>query len=403
MAKFNIKKLIIFICLCLIFLVCAINFPYLVLHTLDDASIVTNAELSKLMKSNFFVTTELSSVNANDGDDTFNEYVIKYKLFNLFNITNLRVNVVADDQVYAGGNCLGFVLKSRGAVVVGGNFVLTEAGAVNPFADSGLKVGDVITYIDNNAINSISDISLYLKNFDGGAVNLTIERNGTVTDVKVTPALDTQTNTYKLGLWLKDDASGVGTLTFVNDTTGRYGSLGHAITNNANQVFDVADGNIYEANVIGVRKGERGRPGELLGLFNQTNPQGSIDSNNNYGVYGNVSEDNNLTNNKRTIQLGGRLTAKPGKAHILTTIDGYNIEKFDIEIIKTNFQNSAEEKSMVLRVTDPRLIEKTGGIVQGMSGSPIIQDGKLIGAVTHVFVNDPTKGFGLYIDWMINQ
>ncbi len=403
MRKLHLKKLIAFVCCCFVFLLVAINFPYFALTNIDEHNVITLDELHKITSNNPFVTTQLECVSADSIDEDIKEYVVKYKLFNLFNITNLKVNVVVDDQVYAGGNCLGFALKSKGAVIVGSNYVITRSGPVNPFASSGLQIGDVLIKLDDTYVNSITDITKYLSSSKGDIVNMTVNRGGNPINVSITPALDVQTNTYKLGLWLKDDASGVGTLTFVNDTTKRFGSLGHAITDSSGNVFEVSGGEIFSANVIGVNKGAKGRPGELLGLFSQSNPQGTIDKNNNYGVYGYVSDNSTLIEGKQTISLGGRLTAKPGKAQILCTIDGQNIEKFDIEIIKTNFQNSAEEKSMVLRVTDKRLLSKTGGIVQGMSGSPIIQDGKLVGAVTHVFVNDPTKGFGLYLDWMINE
>lgn len=403
MSKFTIKKSIVFLLCVAIFLLIFLNIPYNLLNTITDKNIITYEELNNIKSNSPFVTTHIECLNADSIDEDIKEYTVKYKLFNLFNITNLKVNVVADDEVYAGGNCLGFSLQSKGAVIVGSNYVITSDGIKNPFATSGLQVGDVIIKIDDNPINVVSDITKSLDVCEGRVVNLTVKRGDKTLNLNITPSLDMQTNKYKLGLWLKDDASGVGTLTFVNNTTKRFGSLGHAITNSSGQIFEVSGGEIYNANVIGVKKGERGVPGELLGIFNQSNSQGLIDKNNNYGVYGTINEDNDLILNKQAIELGGRLTAKPGKAHILTTIDGQNIEMFDIEIIKTNFQNSAEEKSMVIRVTDSKLLNKTGGIVQGMSGSPIIQDGKLVGAVTHVFVNDPTKGFGLYLDWMINE
>ncbi len=212
------------------------------------------------------------------------------------------------------------------------------------------------------------------------------------------------TNTYKLGLWVKEDAVGIGTLSFVNATTKRFGSLGHSINDSeTNECIKVSGGNIYESKILGIKKGKSGKAGELIGTFNRENVIGTVDKNCEYGVYGFVDSVETITKNKTAVDIGGRLSAKPGKAQILTCLDGDEIKAYDIEIIKTNFQSACNEKSMVLRVTDKNLIAKTGGIVQGMSGSPIIQDGKLIGAVTHVFVNDATKGFGIYIDWMLEQ
>jgi len=198
---------------------------------------------------------------------------------------------------------------------------------------------------------------------------------------------------------------GVGTLTFYNDTTKRFGSLGHAITNSTNKSnIEVTSGDIYNCKIVGVKIGYNGVAGELLGTFSLNQDSiGNVDKNCNFGVYGYMTDSKSITENKTPIELGGRVSIKPGKAKILSCIDGENIEEFDIEIIKTNYQKSENEKSMVIRVIDKELLSKTGGIVQGMSGSPIIQNGKLVGAVTHVFLNDASKGFGLYIDWMINQ
>ena len=233
---------------------------------------------------------------------------------------------------------------------------------------------------------------------------LTINRNGNIMNVGILPALDKVSNEYKLGLWVKEDAVGIGTLTFVNATTKRFGSLGHAITENgSSDPIEISGGNIYKGKILGVKKGGYGKAGELIGTFNRDNVEGIVDKNCEYGVYGFVNNVETFTDSKTSIEIGGRLSAKPGGAKILSCLNGEDIEEFDIEIIKTNFQQSCNEKSMVLRVIDEDLIKRTGGIVQGMSGSPIIQDGKLIGAVTHVFVNDATKGFGIYIDWMLEQ
>ena len=205
-------------------------------------------------------------------------------------------------------------------------------------------------------------------------------------------------------VWVKEDAVGIGTLTFINATTKRFGSLGHSINDSeTNECIKVSGGNIYKGRILGVKKGRSGEAGELKGTFSREDVVGSVDKNCEFGVYGFVNDVETFTASKTSIDVGGRLSAKPGKAKILSCLNGQDIEEFDIEIIKTNFQSSCNEKSMVLRVVDEDLISKTGGIVQGMSGSPIIQDGKLIGAVTHVFVNDATKGFGIYIDWMLEQ
>ena len=181
--------------------------------------------------------------------------------------------------------------------------------------------------------------------------------------------------------------------------------MGHPICDSETKnIINLKEGKIYKCSVLGVNKGVTGNPGELRGLFMQgKNEQGIIEKNNNYGIYGSLNNESEIFKSLTEMPIGSRVFVKPGKAQIKCCVDGERVESFDVEIIKTNYQNYSNDKSMVIRVTDERLISKTGGIVQGMSGSPIIQNGKIVGAVTHVFVNDPTKGFGVYIDWMLKQ
>lgn len=396
------KRKLILITLLLVFFFVSITFPYDVFKNLDDNMVVTFDEFERMLDGNFFLSTKVSPVSTKE--EEFERYALDYKLFNLFTIKKLKVNVIEKDRYFAGGNSLGFSLQSKGIILIGGNYILSASGIERPFEDSGLMAGDIITHIDGVEISTVSDIAEILKKYSGGELMLSVSRNGEKLEIGILPALDIQTNTYKLGLWVKEDAVGIGTLTFVNATTGRFGSLGHSINDSeTNECIEVSGGNIYKSKILGVKKGSTGRAGELMGTFNREDVIGNVDKNCEYGVYGYMSDIDKVIENKTSIEVGGRLTAKPGKAKILSCIDGDTIEQFDIEIIKTNFQSSSNQKSMVIRVTDKDLISRTGGIVQGMSGSPIIQDGKLIGAVTHVFVNDATKGFGLYIDWMMDE
>lgn len=398
----KIKRKITLIVLSLFFAVTAMFFPYDLFSKFQNEMYVTQSELSQMLTSNWLISSNVSSVKADDGD--FDKYIVNYKLFNLFNIKKLKVNIIEPDRYFAGGETLGFSLQSKGIILIGGNYILSKNGIERPFEKSGLKTGDIITKMNDIEINNVEDIAKILENFKGGSVRLSVTRNNETFEVEITPALDSLTNTYKLGLWVKEDAVGIGTLSFVNATTKRFGSLGHSINDSeTNQCIDVSGGNIYESKILGIKKGRSGKAGELMGTFSREKVLGSVDKNCEYGVYGFLDEIEPVIKNKTSVDIGGRLSAKPGKAQILSALDGDEIKAYDIEIIKTNFQQSCNEKSMVIRVTDKELISKTGGIVQGMSGSPIIQDGKLIGAVTHVFVNDATKGFGIYIDWMLEQ
>ncbi len=401
------NKVISFILITIAFVLMALSVPYSTITSIDNDIVLSQEEFDNLISNNpsLMQNNCVTCINDNNNEE-INKYVIKFKLFNLFNIKNVKVNVVNKNQVIAGGDCVGINLQSKGVVVVGSNYIITKNGNYNPATEAGLSVGDVVISINNVDINNINDIANVLDNYDGSSeLRVKAIRQGEEFETKIKPMLDIQTKSYKLGLWIRDDTMGVGTLTFINPNTLRFGALGHAIADaDTKENFDVKSGELYKCNVIGVKMGKRGIPGEIMGLFVPgRNEQGTIDKNNDYGVFGNVFENSEFLNDDKLMPIGGRLTAKPGKAKILTTIDGNNIESFDIEIIKTNYGGGANSKSMVIRVTDEDLISRTGGIVQGMSGSPIIQDGKIVGAVTHVFVNDPKKGFGLYLDWMLNE
>ncbi len=407
MLKYLFRHLTFIFCSMLLILI-LMNIPYNLYVHFKGNAIITSDELNALINNNFLLGYEKDEyvLALDDGDEEkINEYSAKLKLFNLLNIKNLKVSESDDNVVSAGGDCIGISLQSHGVVVVGSNYIITKDGNENPFKDSGLKVGDVIIEINKKKINNIKDINAILETYKSNEfLTLTILRKSEELSLKIKPALDIQTNKYKLGLWIRDDALGVGTLTFVKNDK-RFGSLGHAIIDADTGVkFDVNGGDIYNCNVIGVKRGAKGVPGELLGLFMQgeANKLGIVDKNSDNGVFGKFTNPD-FQKKLKQYEIGGRMSAKPGKATILSCVSGTEVDEYDIEIIKTNYQSKANEKSMIIKITDKRLIEKTGGIVQGMSGSPIIQNNKIIGAVTHVFLNDPTKGFGLYLDWMLEE
>lgn len=404
MQKKLFKNVVFFLC-CICFITICLNIPYFLICSITSNTFIGKEELDIINKlgNNFLFKTNVKKVSCDDGkEEKISEYIIEYNLFNALNIKNLKIKVVNNNLVYPGGNCVGLSLQTKGVVLIGNNFIITKNGNINTLVGTDLKVGDVILKLGDVEINDVTDIAKVLESYSPSEpLNVTIKRNNEIVTTKITPVFDSQTNQYKLGLWIKNESLGVGTLTFVKDDLS-YGCLGHAITSENGEITEISGGNIYECNVIGIKKGQKGTPGELMGLFVRgRNIQGDIEKNTKYGVYGDLYENNSLVENKEHMIVGGKLTAKPGKAQILVCVDGYEIESFDIEIIKTNYQPTPENKSMVIKVTDKRLLSKTGGIVQGMSGSPIIQDNKIIGAVTHVFINDPTKGFGLYLDWML--
>ncbi len=329
------------------------------------------------------------------------EGVIIFKLFNLIPIRKVNVRILPEEEVYVGGNPIGMSLNTSGAMVVSDTFVDTTQGKVETYKSSEFKAGDIIKKINSQEINKISDISEALSNVNSDKVKIEYLRKNQnkVADVKL---LKDENGKYKLGLWVRDDVSGIGTLTYVDKNTHNYAALGHAVTDSSGgNIIPIADGKIYECSLLGIDKGERNNPGELRCLFVQTDEKGNIEKNTQFGIFGHLDDIENIVDSNLTAKVGGRLGVVPGKATIVSSVSGIR-EEYEIEIVKANYQKKSNDKSIVFRVKDKRLLDLTGGIVQGMSGSPIMQNGKIIGAVTHVFLSDPTKGYGVYTDWMKN-
>lgn len=384
-----------------------IETPFLAIKNLSNTVVASFDEVENINKKHVFgkfVKANYSkektvSINGNS------KINVNLKLFNLFDIKSFEVDDSQID-VYAGGSVIGFTLNGDGVVVLGKSNVETESGDCDTTKNSNIKIGDIIKKIEGEKIQSIADIyRVANKNENKNReLDICLTRSNNEIHTKIFNAYDKNSGIYKLGLWVKDDVSGIGTLTYVRSDNNRFGALGHSIyDNDTKTIYDISDGEAYNCMVIGLNKGCKGRAGELKGIFVQgkNNKIGTIDKNCEFGVFGKI--DVEKTKQGELLKAGGRLSAKPGKAYIRCCFDGKECKDYEIEIIKTNYQSRSSEKSMVIKVTDSELLQKTGGIIQGMSGSPIIQDGKIIGAVTHVFLNDPTKGFGIYLDWMINN
>lgn len=312
----------------------------------------------------------------------------------------------ADDSlnyVYLGGVPIGVVAKLEGVLIIDIIDVTTRHGGVSPADKAGMKKGDIILSINDKEIKSAESVSDVVEDSEGRFLKIKVMRDDNILELIARGEVDVIANKYKLGVLVKNEVSGVGTLTYIRADNKRFGGLGHKILDPASSSKNVYnEGHIYDCNIIGSVKGKAGEAGELRGLFSRSASSiGVIDKNQFCGIYG-LSYQNDF-NGYPKIGIGNHNDVKIGKAKIYTTIKGSKPDMYDIEIVKTVKQASPAEKSIVIHVTDERLINTTGGIVQGMSGSPIIQNDKLIGAVTHVFVNDPTRGFGIYIDWMIDN
>lgn len=394
----------IFLIIFLVFTAANINFTKLL--ALPNTAFVSPSDVAFLNTDKTFgQVTNVSISDINVNADKKKNAKMWIKLFGIIPIRQIEVELCDGEEVYLGGIPLGFALEAKGLLVVGCNTILTQNGLQSTSKTMQVGRGDFLIKINDKQVLVPEDISAIVATTpENTPLKLTLLRNNKPFDCYVLPSVDVASGTRKLGLWVKNTASGIGTLTFVTANTNRFGALGHPITDyETGTEIPVNCGNIYKCNQIGITKAEKNLPGELRCVFLQgINSKGNIEKNTDFGVFGNVSDLASLVDFNLCTQIGSRLTIKTGKAQIVSSVSGV-LEEYDIEIIKTAYQPESDDKSFIFRVTDKRLLEMTGGIVQGMSGSPIIQNGKLIGATTHVFVSDPTKGYGIYADWMINE
>ncbi len=329
---------------------------------------------------------------------------VHLSLLGFLPIKDVEVQVSQRRTLIPGGQAIGVALHTSGVLVVGTSD-LSGGQDVNPARQAGVKPGDLLCTVNGTAIKSATHLTELVNQMGGKQLSLGIERQNRKFSVQVLPAIDQLDGHYRLGVWVRDSTAGVGTLSFYDPGSRAFGALGHAITDvDTGLNLTVGEGQILHANVVDVLRGKRGEPGELKGSFlKERQVLGDISGNNQFGIYGHVSATPSQPLYPNGLPVGARSMVHPGKATILSTVGADGMQEYEIEIVRVTPQSRAAQKSMVLRVTDPRLLEKTGGIVQGMSGSPILQDGYIIGAVTHVYVNDPTQGYGMYIDWMLEQ
>lgn len=304
------------------------------------------------------------------------------------------------ESLYLGGFPAGFVLNTTTVEVVGICDVLTDGGLRSPARESGIKTGDIIDKINGEKVNKSTDITEIISR-DYKKYQATIIRDGETFNVDINPAKELTKGDKRLGVLVKDSINGIGTVTYIDKTNNKYGSLGHPVTTTDNKIITINGGSIYSSLIYDVKKGVRGAPGELCGAIESGNIIGKAEINCECGVYGTISNDFDCSNLIK-VSKGSLDSVTIGKAFIYSTVQGKDTEKYEISIVKVDKTNK-DNRNFVIKVEDKRLLDLTGGIVQGMSGSPIVQDGKLIGAVTHVFVNDPTRGYGIGIDNMLSS
>ncbi|MCP8616807.1 SpoIVB peptidase [Salirhabdus salicampi] len=322
-------------------------------------------------------------------------------------IKKVNVNVLKDFKVIPGGQSIGVRLHTLGVLVVGHHLVQTEEGKKSPGEEAGIKVGDIILEINGEEIKEMEQVSSFMKDLDDSnkALKLKVKRNDKTFTRTLTPIYDVEEKKYQIGLYIRDSAAGIGTMTFYDPKSKKYGALGHVIADmDTRKPIEIYNGKIVRSNITSIDKGSNGTPGEKNAEFSiKDDSIGDITKNSPFGIFGKLNHDikNNISDKPMPIALSHQV--KEGPAKILTVVEGEKVEEFDVEIVSSVPQKHPATKGLIVKITDKKLLEKTGGIVQGMSGSPIIQDDKLVGAVTHVFVNDPTSGYGVHIEWMLNE
>lgn len=354
----------------------------------------------KLIEESSYQTLQTSSTLEQEKINKIGKVSFRLNLFNLIPLKNIDVNVIPKTTVVPMGNAIGMKLYTAGVLVVG----MSEIEGKKPYENSGIKEGDRIIQINQNQIDNTDDLMKAVNKSDGNNISIKYVRDEKTIITSIKP-LKNSSNEYKIGLWVRDAAAGVGTLTFYEPSSGMFATLGHGIMDiDTAELIKIANGELVTTNILSINKGTKGNPGEIRGTIEAGHTIGSISKNTKFGVFGTINKIPYLnTSNTNEVQVALREEIKTGKAQIICELENGKKEYYDIEIQRIFISNNKDNKSMLIKVTDKKLLEKTGGIIQGMSGAPIIQNGKFVGAVTHVLVNDPTIGYGVFADIMLKQ
>lgn len=328
------------------------------------------------------------------------EFDVKLKAFGIIPFSTVNVEVVDELHVSVLGTPFGMKLYTDGVLVIDITTVETVSGSISPGEDAGVKKGDYILSADGRQVLTNEELSAAVAASGGNRIKLVIKRGGTQKTVYVTPALSKETNSYRIGLWVRDSSAGIGTLTFYSPATGIVCGLGHGVCDeDTGDLLELKNGEIVSAEIVSVEKGSSGNPGQLKGRFTY-GTIGKIDCNSEKGVYSVLKGKLGFS---RLTETALKQEVRDGDAQILCTVDGREPQLYSCRIKKRSSAYLSATQNMTVTVTDPELLKLTGGIVQGMSGSPILQNGKLIGAVTHVLIDDPTTGYAIFAENMLKE
>ena len=344
------------------------------------------------------VTFEKAVTVSQDGG-----YILPCRLLGYIPFKEVKVTPVDEQEIYVSGSTIGIYMETEGVLVIDTGEIEDQNGEMKEPAKNLVRQGDYIVSFNGEKISTKRELINDIAGLDGEEVTLEVKREGESVPVSVTPVKDTKGD-YKLGIWVRDDTQGIGTLTYV-DQNGRYGALGHGISDiDTAQLLNIRNGALYKAQILAINKGSKGNPGELAGFirYDDRNILGSIEINSKNGIYGQFYKgaEDGITLKKMPVAY--KQDVKTGEASVLCNVDG-EVREYQAEIKRIDLNHEDTNKSFVIQITDEKLLEKTGGIVQGLSGSPVLQNGKMVGAMTHVFVQDSTSGYGIFIENMLGK
>lgn len=356
-----------------------------------------------------------NDININDTVQTSSLFVgeenkterinLKLNLFGKIALKDVTVNVIPKTSVVLLGDIVGLKLYTNGVLVVGMSEIEGQDKIkYKPYENTGIKEGDMLISIGDKALTCTTDLIEEVNNSNGKEIEVCYVRDGKTLETTIVP-IKAADNKYKLGLWVRDAAAGVGTASFYEPSTNTFAALGHGILDvDTQQLLNIATGEFVTTKVVSISKGKRGTPGKIQGSIENQTTIGEVYKNTEFGVYGKLKSTSYLNiDTSKALEVATRDEIQLGKAKVICTLENNEKKEYDIEIEKIYKNNNEDNKSMLVKVTDKELIEKTGGIIQGMSGSPIVQNGKVIGALTHVLVNDPQTGYAIFADLMIKQ